>query len=71
MKQFKIFSDLLLVIAITLTAANVSAQTNASGDWRFWGSSPGSSRYSNLDQINLDNAKDLDIGHSLWLQQLQ
>ena len=36
MKQFKIFSDLLLVIAITLTAANVSSQTNASGDWRFW-----------------------------------
>ena len=61
MKNFKIFSELLLVIAITFFTTNVSGQDNTSGDWRFWGSGPGSLRYSNLDQINLDNAEDLDI----------
>ncbi len=60
MKQYKLSSTLLLIISITLST-NVSAQTNASGDWRFWGSDPGSLRYSTLDQINLDNAEDLDV----------
>lgn len=31
------------------------------GEWRYWGGDAGSTRYSALDQINKDNAKDLEI----------
>ena len=36
-------------------------QRTASGEWRFYGGDLGSTRYSSLDQINRDNAGDLEI----------
>ena len=31
------------------------------GEWRYWGGDEGSSRYSPLDQIDADNAMDLEV----------
>ncbi|NNK62632.1 MAG: PQQ-binding-like beta-propeller repeat protein, partial [Gemmatimonadetes bacterium] len=36
------------------------------GEWRYWGGDEGSSRYSPLDQIDGDNAMDLEIAWRWW-----
>ena len=45
-----------------LSTGALAAQGGAEdGDWRYWGGDAGSTRYSALDQINAENAKDLVI----------
>ena len=53
----------LVVLLLGLTAATLSGQNGPKNgnDWRAYGSDPGSSKYSPLDQINKTNAKDLRI----------
>src|SRR5580693_5767420 len=49
-------------IASLLTLAAAFAQQGAkNGDWRFYGGDAGTTKYSNLDQINAANVKDLEI----------
>ena len=48
----------LLGVGITPLAAQLGT-TN--GEWRSYAGDPGSTKYSRLDQINKDNAKDLRI----------
>ncbi len=52
----------LLTVLLLTVVSPVSAQYGApDGDWPYWGGDAGSTRYSALDQINEDNAKDLEI----------
>ena len=46
----------LLLTAVTPAQAQYGAPDV---DWPYWGGDAGSTRYSALDQINLDNAQDL------------
>ena len=48
----------LLLTAVTPAQAQYGAPD---GDWPYWGGDAGSTRYSALDQINKDNAQDLEI----------
>jgi quinoprotein glucose dehydrogenase len=49
---------ILLVWAVTPVAGQLGARN---GEWRAYAGEPGSTKYSPLDQINKDNAKDLRI----------
>ncbi|RPI57266.1 MAG: pyrroloquinoline quinone-dependent dehydrogenase [Acidobacteria bacterium] len=53
---------LALVGLLVAAAASMSAQYGTTnGEWRAYAGEPGSTKYSPLDQINKDNAKDLRI----------
>ena len=46
-----------IIILVPLTGQHGASK----GDWSYWGGDAGSTRYSALDQINDENAKDLEI----------
>lgn len=55
-----------LALALALVAwggdrAAAQTQADASGEWRYWGGSASSLRYSPLDQINADNFDQLQV----------
>ncbi len=52
-----------LVLAGSVVAGAQDAGPAASGEWHYYGGDKGFTRYSPLDQINLDNVGDLEI---LW-----
>ena len=53
----------LIVLLLGLTATTLSGQNGPKNgnDWRAYASDPGSSKYSPLDQINKENAKNLRV----------
>jgi len=51
----------LPVIAILFCAMSVKAQTNQNTDWRIYGGSKKSDRYSELKQINTQNVNQLQV----------
>jgi quinoprotein glucose dehydrogenase len=55
-------SLLALAGALVVAAASISAQYGTTnGEWRSYAGEPGSTKYSPLDQINRDNARNLRI----------
>ena len=53
---------LVLAGALVVAAASLSAQYGTTnGEWRSYAGEPGSTKYSPLDQINKENAKNLRI----------
>ncbi len=50
----------------TVASAGGARTGTEAGEWRYWGGDEGSSRYSPLDQINADNAMDLEIAWRWW-----
>ena len=63
MQRFKRFSALLgclmLLASVALPAGGKDPAKK--GEWRFYGGDQGSTKYSPLDQINRNNAKDLKV----------
>ena len=54
--------SVVLVAALVIAAASMSAQYGTTkGEWRSYAGDPGSTKYSPLDQINRDNARNLRI----------
>ncbi len=52
----------LVGLLVAGAAVSMSAQYGATnGEWRAYAGEPGSTKYSPLDQINRDNAKNLRI----------
>ena len=52
----------MLAGALVVAAASLSAQYGTTnGEWRSYAGEPGSTKYSPLDQINKENAKNLRI----------
>src|SRR2546422_7191784 len=50
------------VLLLALSTATLAAQNGAkNGEWRAYAGEPGSTKYSPLDQINRENAKNLRI----------
>ena len=51
-----------LLLAGTLACPFAHAQQGMrNGEWHYWGGDAGATRYSSLDQINVSNAKNLEI----------
>ncbi len=48
-------------VALSLTALAGAQQANAPGEWRYYGGSPGSTKYSPLDRIRRDNVAGLQL----------
>ena len=55
---------LWIVGALLCATVSLSAQTGAkNNEWRTYGGEPGNTKYSPLDQINKENAKNLRIAN--------
>jgi glucose dehydrogenase len=50
-----------LLLAVIALPASAQQWGNPEGEWRYWGGSMASSRYSPLDQINAENFNDLEV----------
>lgn len=63
MQQFKRFSAFLgcLVLLASVALPAWGKDPVKKGEWRFYGGDQGSTKYSPLDQINRNNAKDLKV----------
>src|ERR1044071_334259 len=63
MQRFKRFLALLGCLMLLASVALPAGRKDPAkkGEWRFYGSDQGSTKYSPLDQINRNNAKDLKI----------
>ncbi|MCH8125089.1 PQQ-binding-like beta-propeller repeat protein [candidate division KSB1 bacterium] len=59
MSILMIFSLILFLLGFTIPGFGQNGDKK--GDWAYWGSDAGSSRYSSLDQINGENAEDLEV----------
>src|SRR5262245_38361572 len=62
MLRFAVFG--LLIGVLVWAWPSVAQQGAKTGDWRTYGAEGGSTRYSSLDQINRENAKDLQVAWS-------
>src|SRR5262245_11416979 len=51
----------LLVAGLIWACPGFAQRVAQNAEWRTYGSEGGSTRYSSLDQINRDNAKDLQV----------
>src|SRR5216683_1163371 len=56
-----VVSILPLCILVVVTTKPISAQFGTNGEWRYYGGDAGSTKYSQLDQINEHNVKELQI----------
>ena len=63
MQRFKRFSALLGCLMLLASAALPAGRKDPAGkgEWRFYGGDQGSTKYSPLDQINRNNAKNLKV----------
>lgn len=58
-----LIAGVLLASTVLLATHRLDAQRRGTenGEWRYWGGDEGSSRYSPLDQINAENAAELEV----------
>src|ERR1700679_2780030 len=63
-KRSHLLKHLVLTFAITTVILPIDAQ-NLKNEWRSYGNTDASTKYSSLDQINANNVKDLRIA---WQQ---
>ena len=52
---------IVVVFWVVCGSVSSSVKNGATGEWRFYGSDQGSTKYSALDQINRNNVKDLKV----------
>ena len=53
---------LSMLVVLMWTRMPLAGQSGArNGEWRYYGGDAGSTKYSPLDQINLDNAADREL----------